>query len=75
MSAQLDTLKRYQAWRRGDESEMLHPFVIGQVIDYAIAVCSAAENLIAVKGRHHSEQAYGRLEAAVNNESSTTSSI
>jgi hypothetical protein len=70
MSAQLDTLKRYQAWRRGDDSEMLHPFVIGQAIDYAIAVCCAAEIMVEVNGkevnsRHHSAQAYGRLAAAV----------
>ena len=68
MSAQLDTLKRYQAWRRGegDAGAMLHPAIIGEAIDYAIVIIEAAENLLAVKGRHHSELAYGRLAAAVN---------
>lgn len=65
MSTQLETLKRYQAWRRGDDSEMLHPAIIGDAIDYAIAIIESAENLLAVKGRHHSEQAYGQLSAAV----------
>lgn len=72
MSDQLELLKRYQGWRRGDDSEMPHPAIIGDAIDYAIVIIEAAENLLAVKGRHHSEQAYGRLAAAVNDTSSTT---
>ena len=56
MSAQLELLKRYQGWRRGDDSVMQHPAVIGEAIDYAIAIIEAAENLLSVKGRHHSEQ-------------------
>lgn len=61
----LSTLKAYQAWRRGAETEMIPPAVIGEAIDYAIAVCEAAENLVKVKGRHHSEEAYKRLTDAV----------
>jgi hypothetical protein len=65
MGTQLEILKRHQAWRRGDDSEMPHPFVIGQAIDRAIEIWEAAENLLAANGRHHSELAYGRLAAAV----------
>jgi hypothetical protein len=64
MSAQLETLKRHQSWRRGDDTEMPQPADVGEAIDYAIAIIEAAENLLAVKGRHHSEQAYGRMAAA-----------
>lgn len=63
--SQLETLKRYQSWRRGDDSAMFEPAAIGDAIDYAIAVCEAAQNLIDVKGRHHSEQAYKALQDAV----------
>jgi hypothetical protein len=47
MSAQLDTLKRHQAWRRGegDGGAMLHPAIIGEAIDYAIAIIEAHECL------------------------------
>jgi hypothetical protein len=63
----LETLKQHQAWRRGsDEKPMQDPKEVGQAIDYAIAVCEAAHNLVAVKGRHHSEMAYKRLVEAVN---------
>lgn len=44
---------------------MQDPTEIGIAIDYAIAVCEAAQNLVTVKGRHHSEQAYKRLASAV----------
>ena len=74
MSAQLELLKRYQGWRRGDDSVMLEPVVIGDALDYAIAIIEAAENLLAVNGRHHSEQAYGRLAAAVNKSTTTKGS-
>jgi hypothetical protein len=43
----LQTLKDFNAWRRGDES--LHqpdPKAIGEAIDWAIRVCEAAENLM-----------------------------
>ncbi len=72
MSAQLELLKRYQGWRRGDDSVMLDPAIIGDAIDYAIVIIEAAENLLAVKGRHHSEMAYGRLAAAAIDKSTTT---
>lgn len=37
-------------------------------LDWAIRVCEAADALINVKGRNHSETAYRRLEAAVKEE-------
>lgn len=61
----LDTLKQHQAWRRGSDDPMQDPTEIGLAIDYAIAVCEAAHNLVATKGRHHTEQAYKRLLEAV----------
>ncbi len=61
----LDTLKQHQAWRRGSDDTMLDPTEIGIAIDYAIAVCEAARELVKVKGRHHSELAYTRLVDAV----------
>ena len=65
MNQHLKNLKQHQKWRRGGDGEMLNPDDVGIAIDYAIAVCEAAENLVAVKGRHHSEQAYRRLADAV----------
>lgn len=38
----------------------------GDLLDWAIRVCENADNLVNVKGRHHSELAYRRLEEAVN---------
>ena len=62
----LETLKQHQDWRRGsDDFPMQDPTEIGIAIDYAIAVCEAAQNLVTVNGRHHSEQAYKRLAEAV----------
>ena len=62
----LETLKRHQEWRRGsDDTTMQDPAEIGIAIDYAIAVCEAARELVKVKGRHHSEMAYSRLVDAV----------
>lgn len=65
MSKQLDTLKRHQQWRRGSDEQMVDPLEVGESIDYAIAVCEAASNMVKVKGRHHSEQAYLHLAGAV----------
>lgn len=62
----LETLKQHQEWRRGsDDFPMQDPTEIGIAIDYAIAVCETAQNLVKVNGRYHSEQAYKRLEQAV----------
>jgi len=58
----LETIKQHQIWRRGsDDYPMQNPTEIGIAIDYAIAVCEAAQNLVKAKGRHHSEIAYARL--------------
>lgn len=61
-------LREYQKWRRG--APLPHPVAgdVGLLIDWAIKVCEAADNLVNVKGRHHSEMAYKRLELAVNGE-------
>ena len=61
----IDTLKRHNEWRRGSDEQMLDPKEVGEAIDYAIGVCEAASNLVKVKGRHHSEQAYLHLVGAV----------
>lgn len=62
----IKTLIQHQKWRRGDDRPMLDPKEIGIALDWAIRVCEAADNLVNVKGRHHSEQAYKRLDVAVN---------
>jgi hypothetical protein len=67
MTNHLKNLKQHQKWRRTGKVAAMHPEDIGKAIDYAISVCEAAENLVAVKGRHHSEQAYARLADAVAN--------
>lgn len=43
-----------------------------ETMAWAIRVCEAADNLVNVKGRHHSEVAYRRLEEAVNGKESGT---
>lgn len=62
----IKTLRQHNKWRRGEPGEMLDPSEIGVALDWAIKVCEAADNLVNVKGRHHAEQAYKRLDAAVN---------
>lgn len=64
--ANVKKLRDYQRWRRGGKVAPCHPEELGQMLDWAIAVCEAADNLVNVKGRHHSEVAYSRLEKAVN---------
>lgn len=59
-------LRQYQRWRRGANEREPIPSKVGEVLDWAIAVCEAADNLVNVKGRHHAELAYKRLEEAVN---------
>ena len=61
-------LREFNRWRRGGNGDQPHPQEVGQLIDWAIGVCEAADNLVNVKGRHHSEVAYARLEAAVGGE-------
>lgn len=43
------------------------------VMSWAIRVCENADNLVNVKGRHHAEVAYRRLEEAVNSAEATCS--
>jgi hypothetical protein len=58
----LQTLKDYNAWRRGDESlEQPDPKAIGEAIDYAITVIRAAEDLKKAKGRFNTQLAADRL--------------
>lgn len=69
MSKQHENVKKlraFQRWRRSGDGPMPAPAEVGSVLDWAIAVCEAADNLVNVKGRHHSEVAYARLEKAVN---------
>jgi hypothetical protein len=61
-------LREYQRWRRGVGGLQPAPAEVGELIDWAIRICEAADNLVNVKGRHHSEVAYKRLEDAVNGE-------
>lgn len=67
MNKHLKILRQHQKWRRDGKVAAMHPEDVGKAIDYAISVCEAAENLVAVKGRHHSEMAYARLAHAVAN--------
>jgi hypothetical protein len=47
----LQTLKDYNAWRRGDEAlEQPDPKVIGEAIDWAIRVCEAAHDTTKAEG-------------------------
>lgn len=59
-------LRQFNRWRRGGKGEMPDAAVIGEALDWAIGVCESADSLINVKGRHHAEQSYKRLERAVN---------
>jgi hypothetical protein len=61
-------LREFNRWRRSGETPQPSPQSVGEVIDWAIKVCEAADNLINVKGRHHSEVAYRRLDQAVRGE-------
>ena len=60
----IKALKEFNAWRRGADTDP--PEEIGKLIDWAIEVCKAADNLVNVKGRHHSEIAYTYLEITLN---------
>ncbi len=62
------TLREFNRWRRGAGSKQPAPAEVGEAIEWAIRVCEAADNLINVKGRHHAEVAYKRLEQSVNGE-------
>lgn len=62
------TLRNHNRWRHGGDGEMTNPTALGIALDWAIAVCEAADNLVNVNGRHHAEKAYSRLENAVNPE-------
>jgi hypothetical protein len=58
-------LRQFNRWRRGGPGPQPEPSEVGQVIDWAISVCEAADRLINAKGKR-AETAYGRLETAVN---------
>jgi hypothetical protein len=59
-------LREFNRWRRGGAGVQPMPAEVGEVIDWAIRVCEAADNLVNVKGRPHAELGYKRLEDAVN---------
>lgn len=65
MNAHLQTLIEYQAWRRDEGTASMAPAaVIGESLDYAIAVCKAAEALVFADDGGV-DAAYAALEAAV----------
>lgn len=57
-------VKTLREVRRGANFTMLPDEI--DALDWAIRVCEAADNLVNVKGRHHTETAYRRLDDAVN---------
>lgn len=57
----IKALKSYQNWRRDGEGPQPNPAEIGKHLDWAISVCEAAQNLVEVKGRHNTEQAFKKL--------------
>jgi hypothetical protein len=63
------SLREFNRWSRDGETPQPSPQSVGEVLEWAIKVCEAADNLINIKGRHHSEVAYRRLEHAVSGES------
>lgn len=63
---QVATLRQFNRWRRGADGMATDPLALGAALDWAIRVAEAADNLVNVKGRHHAEKAYARLEEAVN---------
>ncbi len=65
MSANIKALRDFQRWWRGAEMDQPAPAKVGELLDWEIAVCEAAKNLVAQKGQHNTEIAYKRLEEAV----------
>jgi hypothetical protein len=59
-------LREFNRWRRAGKGPQPLPAEVGLLLDWAINICEAADNLVNVKGRHHGEVAYRRLESAVN---------
>jgi hypothetical protein len=59
----LKNLRLHQQWRRGMDIDRLplEAHEVTAALDYAIAVVAAAENLVEVSGRHHTQGAYKRL--------------
>lgn len=67
----LRQLKRNMGrFRGGGYASIDHKSAVEAIdcIDWAISVCEAADNLVNVKGCHHAEVAYRRLEVSVNGE-------
>lgn len=60
-------LRAFNRWRRGGPGPQPDPVEVGRVLEWAIAVCDAANKLANGKTRQP-EIAYKRLEAAVNHE-------
>lgn len=63
MAAQHAHVKALRSLLRGLSAA---PSADREAVAWAISVCEAADNLVNVKGRHHAEVAYKRLEQAVN---------
>lgn len=63
----IKALRAYNRWRRGWPGQQPDPVEVGHLLEWAIAVCDAADKLTNGKTRQP-ETAYKRLEAAVNHE-------
>lgn len=63
----IKALRAYNRWRRGGSGAQPDPVEVGRLLDWAIAVCDAADKLANGQARQP-EIAYKRLEAAVNHE-------
>ncbi len=62
---QVGRLRSFQRWRRGADLPHPSPLDVGATIDWAIRVCEAADVLVNGKAKNP-DQAYRRLDAAVN---------
>ena len=60
----IKALRAYNRWRRGGPGQQPDPAEVGRMIEWAIKVCDAADQL--ANGKTRPETAYKRLEAAVN---------
>lgn len=71
MTGQKDKIRRlraYNRWRRGGRGPMVDPKPLGELIDWAIGVCEAADKLVNGSGRQKPDAAYRTLERALNGE-------
>lgn len=58
-------LREYQRWRRGANTMQPAPAEVGEAIDWAIAVCEAADKFVDSKSETIPSRHFCRLEQAV----------